>query len=106
MMPSLLVSIDVTRERVGQVSRRDREPGHTVGHEYHSGPAVAVVVVRRWFGALVGTVAWRAAPMSIELCQSSTSLSLMWANTPRLDAHGERPEPAASHGLHIARERD
>ena len=44
--------------------------------------------------------------MSIELCQSSRSLSLMWAKTPRLEAPGERPEPSASHGLHIARERD
>jgi hypothetical protein len=28
----------------------------------------------------------RRSTMSIALCQSSTSASLMWANTPRLDA--------------------
>jgi hypothetical protein len=35
---------------------------------------------RSWYSAK------RRSTMSIELCQSSTSVSLMWANTPRLDA--------------------
>ena len=35
---------------------------------------------RSWYSAK------RRSTMSIELCQSSTSASLMWAKTPRLDA--------------------
>src|SRR5664279_6435217 len=33
--------------------------------------------------------------MSIELCQSSTSSSLIWANTPRLDASLTKPGSGA-----------
>ena len=47
---------------------------------------------RRWYSAK------RRRTMSIELCQSSTSASLMWAKTPRLEASFRKSGSARGEG--------